>query len=129
MPTHPIREALFARLLALTMLLFMTACGTPAANTESDNNLAEAGFVAKKANTAERMAAIRALPPHQFVMRTHNGQPRYLYADPTGCSCIFVGDQTAYDRYRQRMAAAQTATDDQVRAILSSSPLPGEAGL
>jgi len=53
----------------------------------------------------------------------------YLYADPMVCGCIYVGDQNAYDQYRQQMAARQTATDDQIRAILSTTPLPGEEGL
>jgi hypothetical protein len=32
-------------------------------------------------------------------------------------------------QYRQQMAARRTATDDQIRAILSTAPLPGEEGL
>jgi hypothetical protein len=52
-----------------------------------------------------------------------------LYADPTVCGCIYVGDQNAYDQYRRQMAARRTATDDQIRAILSTAPLPGEEGL
>jgi hypothetical protein len=52
-----------------------------------------------------------------------------LYADPTVCGCIYVGDQNAYDQYRQQMAARRTARDDQIRAILSTAPLPGEEGL
>jgi hypothetical protein len=51
-----------------------------------------------------------------------------LYADPTVCGICF-GDQNAYDQYRQQMAVRRKATDDQIRAILSAAPLPGEAGL
>ena len=91
--------------------------------------LLSAGFVPKKANSTSRMATLKSLPPHQFVTKTVNGGTRYLYADPTICGCIYVGDQTAYDQYRQKMAAAQTATDEQIRSILSSTPLPGESGL
>ena len=41
----------------------------------------------------------------------------------------YVGDQRAYDQYRQQMSTQQTATDQQIRAILSTAPLPGEGGL
>jgi hypothetical protein len=91
--------------------------------------LETAGFVPKKAKTAARMASLKSLPPHQFVARTINGRPSYLYADPVVCGCVYVGDQRAYDQYRQQMLARQTATDQQIRAILSTAPLPGEEGL
>ena len=116
---------------ALIGLTFLAAaCAKPGpAVSEKDNMLASSGFVPKKANTAERLAMLKSLPPHQFVTRTINGRPTYFYSDPTICGCIYRGDQAAYDQYRQSVAAAQTATDDQIRAILSSSPLPGESGL
>jgi hypothetical protein len=41
------------------------------------------------------------------------------------CGRIYVGDQAAYDRYRQEMAAA----GEEIRAILSSAPLPFEEEL
>jgi hypothetical protein len=62
------------------------------------------------------------------VAKNRNGRTLYLYADPTVCGICF-GDQNTYDQYRQQMAARRTATDDQIRAILSTAPLPGEAGL
>jgi hypothetical protein len=96
---------------------------------EKEDMLTSAGFVPKKADNALRMAALKSLPPHKFITKTSDGRISYLYADPTICACVYVGDQIAYDRYRQSMAARQTATDEQIRAILSSSPLPGESGL
>lgn len=118
--------------LAIGTALLASACGgngTGTAVPDKEDMLATAGFVPKKANSAARMATLKSLPSHQFVTRTVSGQTRYLYADPTVCGCIYVGDQSAYDQYRQKVAAAQTATDDQIRAIMSSSPLPGESGL
>jgi hypothetical protein len=110
--------------------LLATACAdTEPAVADKDDMLLSAGFVPKKVNSAVRMATLKSLPPHQFVARAVIGGTRYFYADPTICGCIYVGDQTAYDQYRQKMAAAQTATDAQIRSILSSAPLPGESGL
>lgn len=121
--------------LAIGAALLVAACANPGATvsrgavSEKEDMLASAGFVPKKADTAARMTTLKALPPHQFVTRTGTAGTRYLYADPTVCGCIYVGDQNAYNQYRQRVAAQQTATDEQIRAILSTAPLPGEEGL
>jgi hypothetical protein len=50
-----------------------------------------------------------------------------MYADPVACGCIYVGGQRAYDQYAQKMASINSAA--QIRAILSTAPLPGESGL
>lgn len=115
--------------LAGAALLAAACADTGAAVSAKEDMLAGAGFVMKKADTPARMATLKALPPHQFVQRGSNSRTTYLYGDPTLCGCIYVGDQNAYDRYRQQMTARQTATDAQIRAVLSSSPLPGEQGL
>jgi hypothetical protein len=116
-------------ILAGAALLAAACADTGTAVSTKEDMLAGAGFVPKKADSSARMATLKALPAHQFVQRTNDGRTRYLYGDPTLCGCIYVGDQNAYDRYRQQMAARQTATDAQIRAVLSSSPLPGESGL
>ena len=121
---------LFRPVLAAGAALFAAACANPGpAVSEKEDMLATSGFVPRKADNAVRLATLKSLPPHQFVTRTINGRPTYLYADPTVCGCIYAGDQSAYDQYRQKMAARQTATDEQIRAVLSPSNLPGESGL
>ena len=122
-------KALSGLALALGAALLAACANTGGAVSEKEDLLASAGFAPKKADTAARMASMKALPPHQFVTRTRKGRTLYLYADPTVCGCIYVGDQNAYNQYRQQMAARQTATDNQIRAILSTAPLPGEEGL
>jgi hypothetical protein len=114
---------------ALTgIALAVAACASSAAVAPAkDDLLAEAGFVRRNADTPERMAALQALPPHHFVMRNSNGSVKYMYADPIACDCIYVGGQRAYDQYRQKMASQ--LSQDQLRAILSTAPLPGESGL
>jgi len=123
-------KAPYGSALVLAAVLLASGCANPGeAVSEKEDLLARAGFTPKKADTAARMASLKSLPPHQFVTKTRDGRTIYLYSDPTGCGCIYVGDQNAYDRYRQQMAARQTATDEQIRAILSTTPLPGEEGL
>ncbi len=110
------------------VVLLAAACANSVAEAPAkDDLLAEAGFVRRSADTPERMAALKALPPHQFVMRNSNGSVKFMYADPIDCDCIYVGGQHAYDQYRQKMASQ--VSDAQIRAILSTTPLPGESGL
>lgn len=113
---------------ATGMAFLAAACAN--SDAEPPNNadlLIAAGFVQRKADTPERIAALKSLPPHQFVTRNSNGSVKYMYADPIACNCIYVGGQLAYNQYHQRMAGR--VSDDQIRAILSTAPLPGEAGL
>jgi hypothetical protein len=124
-------KSLYRWVLAMGAALVAAACANTGggATSQKDDMLLSAGFVSKKADAAARKAGLKSLPPHQFVARNRNGRTVYLYGDPTVCGCVYVGDQNAYDQYRQQMAARQTATDDQIRAILSTAPLPGEEGL
>ena len=120
---------LLYRLMLVTggALVAVACANTEGAISQKDDMLLSAGFVSKKADATPRMAGLKSLPPHQFMVRNRNGRTVYLYADPTVCGCVYVGDQNAYDQYR--IAARQTATDEQIRAILSTAPLPGEEGL
>jgi hypothetical protein len=110
-----------------TALLAAACANSDGAPPTTGDQLAEAGFVRRQADSPQRIAALKSLPPHQFVLRNSNGSVKYLYADPIGCDCIYVGGQHAYDQYRQKMAG--TVPTDQLRAILSTTPLPGEEGL
>ncbi|HEY0236167.1 MAG TPA: hypothetical protein VGC86_14090, partial [Afipia sp.] len=62
--------------------------------------LSSAGFRPKFANDAAGQKALRALPPHRFVIHTVNGIDHYLFADPKACVCIFVGNKDNYLSYR-----------------------------
>jgi hypothetical protein len=115
--------------IAVGAAFLAAACANPGAGGSArEDMLTAAGFVQKNADTPTRIAALKSLPPHKFLSRTKNGSVKYLYADPTVCGCIYVGGQYAYDQYR-RMATQQSVADEQVRAILSTAPLPGEEGL
>ena len=77
--------------------------------------LAAAGFTLVPANTPQRQASLASLPPHKFARQVRNNVVVYIYADPTICDCLYVGNQAAYDRYRQEVFAeefSQRAADD-----------------
>lgn len=85
-------------------ILVLVACGLAAepalAQQRTDMRLADAGFVMRPANTPEKLARLKHLPPHKLVARTKPDGVRYfLYADPDYCKCVMVGDQRAMRTY------------------------------
>jgi hypothetical protein len=48
--------------------------------------------------------ALHALPSHRFVVHRDGGTVRYLYAEPNHCVCIFIGNEAAYQNYRDILA-------------------------
>ena len=51
-----------------------------------------------------------SLPANQFVLRHKGNQSYYVYADPSGCTCAFVGGLTAMDKYRVTFGALPADT-------------------
>jgi len=78
--------------------------------------LAEAGFQRKPADTADKVAHLSGLKPDQVVSFVKEGKRVYAYADPTGCHCLLVGDEQAYQRYHQLVDAPQIAQDQEMAA-------------
>jgi hypothetical protein len=66
--------------------------------------LTSAGFRVKFANNPAGQKALKAIPPHRFVIHTVNGTAHYLFADPKLCVCIFVGNKDNYLNYRSILA-------------------------
>lgn len=71
-----------------------------------DMHLEDIGFVMRAA-TPQQFDRIRsALPARRFVARTVGGRRYYLYADPDLCKCVFLGNETAMQSYKDLVAAA-----------------------
>ena len=65
-----------------------------------DNMFTISGFKVRFADTPGKLARLRSLPPDKLVTRTRNGQTIYLYADPKGCRCVYVGTPEAWRTYQ-----------------------------
>jgi len=79
--------------------------------------LTGSGFKVVLANTPERQAALRQLPPQKFVRQMRGDKVVYVYADPTNCGCLYVGGQTAYSAYRARASDKQIADEQATTAM------------
>ena len=105
---------------AAALMLGMVGCATPQQQvTQKEDLLAAAGFQVRVADTPQRLAAMKRLPPNKFVTRVVNGQPIYQYADPLVCRCLYFGTQQNWAAYRQEVLAKQLADEAQMTAILN----------
>ncbi len=95
--------------------LSLSGCVTDTQNKE--NMLAAAGFRMRPADTPAKIASLKSLPPHKFTTQIQNGQPVYLYADPTVCGCIYYGTQDNYGAYQQMMFQQRLANQQQMTAM------------
>ena len=105
------------RLAFFVVCLVMSACANQVQNKE--DMLAAAGFTLVPANTPQRQASLSALPPHKFVHQVRNNAVIYTYADPTICDCLYVGNQVAYDHYRQDVFVKHVADEQQMTAQIN----------
>lgn len=83
----------------------LTACVSgadlAAAQEPVTNNLfTAAGFAVQYANTPEKHAILRRLPPDKLVIRKRGDKTYYVYADPNICRCAYVGTPAAYRAYQ-----------------------------
>lgn len=90
---------------AFVALAMLGTTVTPAAAQHvsgKESNLAAAGFIVKPASTPERQAMLARVPAKKLLQRVNGDTVHYVYADPRGCNCIYVGSQAAYQAYNQQ---------------------------
>jgi hypothetical protein len=103
------------------MSIGLAACTTQQERvTQSEDNLAAAGFVVQPANTPQRQAMLNRLPPHHFIRRVYGNTVNYVYSDPLVCNCLYVGSQEAYGRYQIYLQQKRLADEQETTAQLYS---------
>jgi hypothetical protein len=109
------------RLIRSTLTLFVVCAAVVACNQvqNKEDLLAAAGFTVVPANTPQRQASLKSLPPHKFVQQVRNNTVLFTYADPTICDCLYVGNQAEYDRYRQEVFAKNIANEQETTAQMN----------
>ena len=106
-----IRLALGSTCLGITLLIAACTADRSQAVMNKEDMLIASGFKFVPANTPERQAAFRKLPPHKFTREIRGEKVIYVYADPTVCVCIYVGGQAAYASYRKNVFDKQLADE------------------
>ena len=96
-------------LVVLVVALSLAGCaGLQSADTASaERALTAAGFRPQPADTPEKLAQLQSLTPRRVLLRHPQGdEPHYVYADPKGCACLYVGGEEQYQALRRNEAAA-----------------------
>lgn len=95
--------------------------------TNREDMLVTAGFKPQRADTPERQAALKSMPVHRLSMQNRKGKIVWVYADPTICNCVYLGDEQAYDAYVRLLSQKNLAEERRVDAEMtkySTVPYP-----
>ena len=118
---------LLLALIALTTM--MTGCasqGTMPATMQTQLDLGSCGFTWKIADTPDKMKQLEALPQRQIVPHKKDGKIYYIYADARDCKCVYIGDEKAYQQYKQFVYEKRQDRKDDIAAeqtaIMSVDP-------
>ena len=104
-------------LIALTIMI--TGCASQGKWTAVDQtqvDLGSCGFTWKTADTPEKMKQLEALPQRQIVPHQKDGKLYYLYADARDCKCVYIGDEKAYQQYKQFVYEKRQDRKDDIAA-------------
>lgn len=108
---------------ALVGLITLSACAsTQDMVSQNEDQLAAAGFEMRPANTPEREAMLKRMPPNQVVREVNGDNVSYAYADPIVCNCLFVGTQQAYGQYMRYLQARRLVNDQRMTAMMYDDP-------
>lgn len=102
---------LSAAALSVAALAVLAAC---AQIRESGNRLEEAqlrgaGFKIMLADRPDRQEMLRSLAPDTLTRLQQDGKDYYIYPDPDGCVCLYVGREGEYRALQQRAADLQAS--------------------
>jgi len=67
---------------------------------DTERLLTGAGFQQQLADSPERLAHLRTMPPLKLVARNKDGRVVYTFADPESCRCLYVGGAKEYATYQ-----------------------------
>ena len=85
---------------------------SPAAGKSQADLLKDAGFKMHTANTPQKQAYVNTLPAKKVVSNQYQGKVVYLVSTDPGSKQCYVGDEAAYQRYKQT-AIQQNISEDQ----------------
>ena len=102
------------------------AASQPANVMKIESRLEQAGFRRIPIATPEQNGAVEQLPLHRLNRYQSASGSVFWYADPTVCSCLYQGDQTAYERYvgllEQEHDTAEYMNDERPEQVAYLSP-------
>lgn len=82
--------------------LLLGACATAERDraAEIEPLLIAAGFQKRVADTPQKLAHLQQLEPLKLIPHARKTSVYYVYADPNGCRCAYVGNEMAFEQYQ-----------------------------
>jgi hypothetical protein len=103
--------AVMTAVMGIALLGCATGPSSSPAQSQADL-LKAAGFRTHTADSPQRLAYIQTLPAKKVVLNQYQDKPLYLVCtDPDSRQC-YLGDESAYQRYKQ-LAIQQSISEDQ----------------
>jgi len=100
MTIHQITK--FCFLLAISLAIVSCTFGpkpAPSGRPSLEEMLLDAGFVKNTADTPEKMARISKEIQRKVIPVQTEDQIYYIYADADFCQCLYVGSESAFQRF------------------------------
>lgn len=94
-----------AGIVSIVLLVHLCSIAPAHAQQSTGQLLISSGFNPVAATTPQMVNRLMSFPPNQFQLRQKAGRPYYVYADPAGCTCAYVGSVAAMNRYRASYGA------------------------
>jgi hypothetical protein len=89
-------------ILLVALGLLITGCASSQQRAfQTQLDLGSCGFQWKVADTPEKLKKLESLPQRKILRHEKDGKYYYIYADARDCKCIYVGDEKAYQQYKQ----------------------------
>jgi hypothetical protein len=83
--------------------------------------LQAAGFTRRDADTPAKVAHLESLTPYRIRYYVNSkGMPRYHFADPSFCHCVYIGDDANYQRYQKLKADRLAQNSGSSQAAIES---------
>jgi hypothetical protein len=97
------RLAMVIKFALLGGLVTISGCASVRQREAADTGrlLTAAGFQQRLADSPERLAQLRTMPPLKLMARNEDGRVVYTFADPESCRCLYVGGAKEYATYQQ----------------------------
>ena len=95
---------------------------------DKENMLSSSAFKPVPPATATQLAWFKTLPPHKLTKKANKGETVWVYADPSMCGCLYIGNQDAYNAYARKAAqakATQAIEEGDAQMALESMPAFG----
>ena len=109
-----------ALVVALAVAVYAAGCESAQDRANHvESMLAAAGFRMHPAETDEHMQKLQNMKPLKLQYFFVNGKPRYWFADPKFCKCIYIGDEEDYQKYQQLRLQEENAQRAQEAAELN----------